>query len=487
MRISTFSALLGLLALPASLVACGSSDSDATGAANELPVDAGTNGDASSETDAEPGDDGGVADAGDDGGIVLPGAWQEVGAVVAGKKAKRTAIVTTPEGDAVLAIRESDAGPTLRVLRWRGDDTGAWDDLGIANTGVGGSLAPSTDPHGRFVGLAFAGSHIVIAFRQNDAVYANVHDGSSWGTPFVLSADPSAIAVAGDRNRRALVVHRKSGDRVGARFYDATTKAWSDEAIISPSDFTVDDADAFRVEATMTTSGDALVVFRGRKAGQTQTHDVATIRYAAANDTWTAESAGALTDSLHPEQLCLATNDVGAAVVSLREQYTNEHGTFLQGRASYRKAGDSSWGEWVTIGGTVFHDACAISPDGTAFVASHVIVGSSSEIRISRYAGGAWSHGAVVAAKPSTGSSRFVPSMTSGGKAAGAYFRNDSLIRLFRFAPGNGWIASEDLKRTNPYSTSDDQLLKASLLLEDGRFLWVYQDASGDIWYAVNR
>jgi len=432
-------------------------------------------------------DDGGATDAGDDGGLPSSG-WQPESAVIAGTKPLRTTMVTTPEGDVLLAFRDTFANQDLRVVRWHGEDSGAWEDLGIANDGVAGELQTGADPQGRFVGLALAGEHAVVAYRQNGAVYANVHDGDGWGEPVLLSDVPSAVAVAGDRTKRALVVHRDANDRVSARLYDATTKTWGDDEVISPNDYKVDAADSFWVEATMTASGDALVVYRGYLEGQTQTRNVVTSHYSAADDAWTPEYvSGVLQGSTNPEHLCLASNDAGAAVVSLREQFTNQVGTFTRTRAAYRAPGDSSWGAWQTLSGTTFFDSCAISADGTAIVLSNVSSAVGHDVTPHRHDGSAWSTGSVIVSKSTSSASRVMLTMGSEGDAAATYFRGDNEVRFFRYAAGDAWTESDAFARTNPINTFLDQYFKGSLLLDDGRFLWVYQDNSGYLWFSVYR
>lgn len=495
--------LLAFLSLPALAAACEDSQSAPGAPPNgQAPLDAGStdgswdipdadasdggdSGDAADAGDGTP--DAGLPDGGDDAGTPTSG-WQAVADVVVGQKPKRTTMLATPDGRVLLAFRDNAADATIRVVRWHGADTAAWDDLGIANAGVAGALETGADPQERFVGLAFAGTQrVVAAFRQNGAVYANVHDGAAWGTPLLLSSHPSAVAVAGDRTGRALVVYRTSTDRVGARLYDAATQTWSTEAIIGGQDVIVDPADSFWVEAEMDAQGDALVVFRKRSAAPATTHDVSTARYSAAQDAWTAEQVGILSGSTQPEHLCLAVNDAGAAVVSLRERFTNQFGTFVRTRAAHRAAAATSWSAWAILEGVTFHDGCAISADGTAIVTSLVAGGGGDDILPHRHASSGWSTGAPIATKPVANGSRFVFAMAAGGRAAGAHFRTDNELRLHRLPTGADWVAGDTWTRVNPISTSLDQHFKGGHLLDDGRFLWIYQDTDGALRYVVHR
>ena len=98
-----------------------------------------------------------------------------------------------------------------------------------------------------------------------------------------------------------------------------------------------------------------------------------------------------------------------------------------------------------------------------------------------------WSTGTPIATKSVASGSRFVLAMASDGRAAGGYLQTDNELRFHRFTPATGWVASDTWTRVNSVGTSLDQFFKGGMLLDDGRYLWVYQDLDGALRYAVHR
>lgn len=463
---------------------------DATAPPTDADLDDAAAGDGGLDAEAEDAgaEDAGVEDASAEDASVPTAGWQERSDVIDGIRGARTAMHVSHDGRALLAFRDDTVGQALRVVRWHGADTGAWDDLGIANVGVAGVLETAGDPQARFVGLAFATTtHVVVAFRQNGAVYANVHDGNAWKTPFVVSTDPSAVAVAGDVSSHAVVAYRASTSSVQARTYDAASDTWGTaaELAITP-DEAFDDTDAFWIEAAMNRHGNALVAFRGRKVPQLGTHDIYTARYEAQGGTWQREDLGALVGSTQPQQLCLALNADGVAVLSLRESFTNQFGTFARTRAAHRAEFTTPWNTWQILNGPSFHDSCALAEDGTALVTT-LVAGTLDSITPHRFAAGTWTTGSAIDTRSTTGPSRFVPALAADGTGAGVYFRNDNEVRIHRFTPSDGWTGSESWNQVHAIDTANDLFFKGGALVGGGRYLWVYQEANGRLRYVVHR
>lgn len=470
---------------------CSCADDDpGTGAVGDSDTGVDAALDSAVDADTDVGDAGDAGDAGGsssspDGGDPLPSGWSTVDDVVEGARGLRVAMRGAPDGRVVVVFKDTSDTESLRAMRWHGGESGSWTDLGVVNQGVAGTLETGADPEFRFVGIGLlAGSRVLVAFRQGGAIHANVFDGTSFGEPRLVSSSPSALALASDGDDRAFVAYATSGSRVAVRFYDATSDTFGPESVVDSAGRVLETPDRFVVLAGLSDDGDALVASVDRPG--TSSYRVVTSRYVAADAEWTEESSAPFVSSFEPARLCLAMNDDGVAVFSLAERFTTMFGTFVRTRAARREAGAVAWGTWSTFDGVAMHDACATSADGTSLVVTLVPTGTGADLVPHRFTGGLWSTSASVGAVLTTGSSRALVAMASGGRATVAYQRRSDELRLTRF-DGEVWSSAPDLVVVNPTDTNLDQFFKGSVALDDGRALWVHQDSQGRLRYLVHR
>ncbi len=414
--------------------------------------------------------------------------WSDPTNVVPVPMTNRASSSLRPDGRAVVIYETALASQVLRAVAWHGATTGAWDDLGVVNTGVAGDVEPANNLDDYALRIVHVGgAKLVAAWRQNGGIWANHYDGAVWGAPVELANVASNLALASDDDGRALLVHGDPvEDVVVARFFDATTATWAAPMPVADESQDLDLPLGFEVRAVLDAAGNATVFFRDR------TTDVGTLYavkgYRLAHDAAEFLPDLATTMATSPTHFCAAANADGDIVFAFSESVTNMFGTFPRVRHTYRDSAtgftalaSSGAGNAFDVGG------CDIAANGDA-----LLVARNNNLTVPvyypiRYAAGVPTMGEPLEVPAGTAiSSRPFASLAADGDGAAMFFREDTRIELSLLDGAAGTVtAIPTFTAPVVLDTYLDLFFKTAARLDDGRFLVAYYSPDGLLRYAV--
>ena len=267
---------------------------------------------------------------------------------------------------------------------------------------TGATAIETDDIASSYPSIAFGPGGVAVAVWQNNAdVYANIFDGTSWGTAQAIEGTTLGITdlqLAVDMNGNAMAVwahYTGSVNDIRAAYYNAAavTPAWEPDVAIDG----VNANDARYPQVAFDGSGNATVVWLQSDGAA---DSIYTNRYEPGGAGWGSpellESANGVAHA--PD---IAVDDGGDAIAVWTQDNLSYHAIY----AAYYTAG-GSWveqgeiGEGVGAGEDASNVSVAQDGDGNAIAVWHQLASdlSSTSVWANRYTGGvtnAWGNPAV--------------------------------------------------------------------------------------------